>query len=63
MLYAIIEHDEPLLALGVDLRDGQVFLVVLGELHVDEVGSGPRVDAGRVEAGLVGAVFWREFAP
>ncbi len=43
-LGVITEDDDAVFALRLDLRDGQVFLVVLGDPHVDEVSPGPRVD-------------------
>ncbi len=43
-LGGVLEHDDPLLALGVRLRDGQVRLVVLCDPHVDEAGVGLRGD-------------------
>ncbi len=38
------EVDDALLALRLGLRDGQVFHVVLGDPHVDEVGAVARGD-------------------
>ncbi len=50
----ITEDDDPLLALRLGLRDGQVLLVVFGSPHVAEVGEVARGDVDRGDGLPVG---------
>jgi hypothetical protein len=59
----IAEEDDAVFARRLGLRDGQVWLVVLGEPHVDEVGEVAWRGVNRVESLPVGAPFWPDFIP